>query len=200
MCIHLGIVIDSTLSWTPHIATICSRAASKIGLLRRFRSRLSQLSTQFLYSTSIRPILEYASISLGSLSKKDSEHLERIQRRAARLIIKEIPQSDTPHDILLARAGLATLCTRRRIARASLAFKFVNRTLPPHLMAHSKKFKAKTGKESSLRNKLCVHLPRPKTDYLKRSPFYTSLSEWNKLPPSFKCANSLPVLKGKLSS
>ena len=60
-----------------------------------------RVSTQFLYTTSIRPILEYASTAWCSLSQKDNEQLERIQRRAARLIVKEIPRSDTPHDLLL---------------------------------------------------------------------------------------------------
>ena len=54
---HLGLIIEHTLSWTPQVISVCSRAAKKIGLLRRFRNRLSNLSTQFLYTTSIRPIL-----------------------------------------------------------------------------------------------------------------------------------------------
>ena len=34
---HLGLIIEHTLSWTPQVISVCSRAAKKIGLLRRFR-------------------------------------------------------------------------------------------------------------------------------------------------------------------
>ena len=34
---HLGLIIEHTLSWTPQVISVCSRAAEKIGLLRRFR-------------------------------------------------------------------------------------------------------------------------------------------------------------------
>ena len=92
---HLGLIIEHTLSWTPQVISVCSRAAKKIGLLRRFRNRPSNVSTQLLHTTSIRPILEYAPTAWCSLSQKDNEQLERIQRRVARLIVKEIPRSDT---------------------------------------------------------------------------------------------------------
>ena len=131
---HLGLIIEHTLSWTPQVISVCSRAAKKIGLLRRFRNRLSNLSTQFLYTTSIRPILEYASTAWCSLSQKDDEQLERIQRRAARLIVKEIPRSDTPHDLLLARSELTPLESRRKFIRAVMAYKIVHLSLPPHLV------------------------------------------------------------------
>ena len=199
---HLGLIIEHTLSWTPQVFSVCSRAAKKIGLLRRFRNRLSNLSTQFLNTTSIRPILEYASTAWCSLSQKDNEQLERIQRRAARLIVKEIPRSDTPHDLLLARSGLTPLESRRKFIRAVMAHKIVHLSLPPHLVPLAQQWIAshKNGQPTALRNKLSIRLPRPKTDYLKRSPFYASLSEWNKLAQYLKCSTSLSLFRKSLAS
>ena len=136
----------------------------------------------------------------GGISKKDSEHLERIQRRAVRLILKEPPRSSTPHDILLAHAGVATLASRRKASEVSLAFKFFNNLLPPHIQMLFSNFTTTTEKRTSLRSKLCVRLPRPRTEYLKRSPLYLCLSEWNKLSPSTQSVTSLSVLKSTLSS
>ena len=42
-----------------------------------------------VYLTSVRPILEYAQLAWSGLSATDSRKLERLQRRAARLITGE---------------------------------------------------------------------------------------------------------------
>ena len=134
--------------------------------------------------------------------KKTTSKLERIQRRAARLIVKEIPRSDTPHDLLLARSGLTTLESRRKFIRAVMAHKIVHLSLPPHLVPLAQQWIAsyKNGQRTALRNKLSIRLPRPKTDYLKRSPFYASLSEWNKLAQYLKCSMSLSLFRKSLAS
>ena len=102
---HLGVIVSSTLSWTAHVYSIISAAACRIGLLCRFRKRLPSLSIRHIYCRSVRPALEYACTAWSGLSASDSARLERLQRRAARLISGIAPRSDTPHTIILARAG-----------------------------------------------------------------------------------------------
>ena len=113
---------SETLSWTRHTDNIVHAASTKIGLLRRRRKRLSPLIIRQLYLTCIRPSLEYANVAWCGLTKRDQERLEKCNRSAARLITQTMPSSDIPHDILLARAGIPTLLSRRQVAQVKLAF------------------------------------------------------------------------------
>ena len=67
---------------------------------------------------------------------QDISHLERLQRRAARVItgVKPWSSTGTCHEVLLAHAGLPTLSERRLIAQAVFVFKVVNELdIPCHL-------------------------------------------------------------------
>ena len=64
---------------------------------------------QRLYTACVRPALEYVSVAWSGLSLGNAEHLEDIQRRAARLIVGEQPRSTTPHDLLLCPAQVFQL-------------------------------------------------------------------------------------------
>ena len=101
-----------------------------------------------------------------------------------------------------ASSGLTPLESRRKFIRAVMAYKIVHLSLPPHLVPLAQQWLAshKNGQRTALRNKLSIRLPRPKTDYLKRSPFYASLSEWNKLAQYLKCSMSLSLFRKSLAS
>ena len=78
-----------------------------------------------VYTTCIRPTLEYADLVWCGLLKSEFARRKRCQRSAARIISGISSLADVSRDLLLARAGLCTLETRRN---ASLAF-FVKRLL-----------------------------------------------------------------------
>ena len=101
---HLGLLLNSTLTWRDQVDTICSKAAQRIGLLYRLRRRLSKLALRSVYLTAVRPILEYAQLAWSGLSATDNRKLERLQRRAARLItgerLGEQSRGNNEHDLL----------------------------------------------------------------------------------------------------
>ena len=129
---HLGVTFSSTLRWAEHINSIIYNASRKLGVLRRLRRTLTPAVLLDIYTTCIRPTLEYANLVWCGLSKSDCARLERCQRSAARIITGISPLADVSRDFLLARAGLCTLETRRN---ASLAF-FVKRLLTDRLPQH----------------------------------------------------------------
>ena len=154
----------------------------KIGLLRRLRKRLSPLIIRQLYLTCIRPSLEYANIAWCGLTKRDQERLEKCNRSAARLIIQTMPSSDIPHDILLARAGIPTLLSRRQVAQVKLAFTATRGLLPAHLQATFSSWTVPSSSHAMAQRNPCIRLPRPRKDTQRKSPFYSTFSLWNSLP------------------
>ena len=94
-----------------------------------------------------------------------------------------------PQDLLLARAGLPTLESRRFAEQAEFSYCLANggESLPRHLrVGLANWFAAKPAATSCLRNADHFRLPWPRKNILKSSPLYLSLSLWNNLSPDAK--------------
>ena len=136
-----------------------------------------------LFLTCIRPSLENANVAWCGLTKRDQERLEKCNRSAARLITRTTPSSDIPHDILLARAGIPTLLSRRRSSGPSQTCFYSNMgslTCSPSshlLLVNCAQFIPCDGPRNP-----CIRLPRPRKDTQRKSPFYSTFSLWNSLP------------------
>ena len=82
----LGVIIDRKLTFRQHIAKKVSIANRNLGIIYRIFTYLNQEMFLSLFKSIVRPRLEYASVLLSPLYKKDKISLENIQRRATRLI------------------------------------------------------------------------------------------------------------------
>ena len=98
---NLGLVVDGHLTSSAHVQSVTAKVSQRLGLLWRLRNRLSGLVLRELYTTCIRPVLEHSSVVWSGISSTDSVELERLNRKAARLISNTKCRSDTPHDIYL---------------------------------------------------------------------------------------------------
>ena len=202
---HLGLLLNDQLKWSDHVTYIVNKASKKIGLLRRLRSRLDPIAVQSVYKTCVRPTMEYASLAWSGVSATDSDRLERLQRSAARLIVGVSPLEEIDNQILLARAGLEPLSLRRNISLAQMAYRLASETLrnrePSHFAKAFKTWSATSCRgctSLSLRSSLSLlRLPRPRTELMRRSPFYAAFSLLNSLPEKSK--ESLSSLKSYFS-
>ena len=84
----LGLHVTDELKWQAHVSAICSKASKRLHFLRLLkRASMSIADLTHYYETIIRPIMEYACVVWHtSLTKGQNEQLERIQRRALRII------------------------------------------------------------------------------------------------------------------
>ena len=152
-----------------------------------------------------RPVLEYACGSWSGLLAQDCLRLDRIQRSAARLIAGISIAERLPHEILLARAGLEPLARRRNMILAAPIYRLSSRdpSGSDHLKAAFSRWCRMTPPSTSamqLRSTVsnCLRLPRPRTEILRRSPFYRAVSLLNSLSPAAK--TNWPSLKTVLLS
>ena len=83
---HLGVWLESSLSWDYHINYICAKANKVPGLIRRTFGRNNSERVSTAYKTFVRPILEYGCQVWNPYLVKHIKSIESIQRRATRVI------------------------------------------------------------------------------------------------------------------
>ena len=57
----MGVIIHKSLSWSPHISAIVTKASRTLNFMKRNLSKYSSQVKESAYLTMVRPQLEYAS-------------------------------------------------------------------------------------------------------------------------------------------
>ena len=106
----LGVKFDSKLAFLDHMNEKVNKAYSILGIIKRNFIYLDKESFVLLYKTMVRPHLEYANSVWCPYKKGDIELVEKVQKRATKLVIslKHLPYMER-----LKRLNLPTLKYRR---------------------------------------------------------------------------------------
>ncbi len=106
----LGVILRNDLKWTDHVNSIVSKTAKRLYLLRRLkRADVASADLVKFFCSCIRSVLEYAcQLFHSSLSRGLAKNIERIQKRAMKIIFYELS-----YDEALNIAGISTLENRR---------------------------------------------------------------------------------------
>ena len=84
--IDLGVVFYTKLSFRNHINTSIDKANRPLGIIRRSFCALDNTSFTLLYKAIVRPHLEYAATMWNPYKKGYIDDLEKVQRRATKLL------------------------------------------------------------------------------------------------------------------
>ena len=189
---HLGVTFSSDLRWNAHIDVIASKASRLLGVLRRLRSSLSRAALSTFYLVYIRPILEYADTTWADLTKKLADRLERLQRKAARIICGMPLYDRVNHTNLLATLGWPTLASRRLYHQAVLAYQLHRNLFPSHVF-HALFDRRNLG--YNLRRPATFDTPIAHTVLYRKSPLFSAANLFNTLPSSVTNAKTLAAFK-----
>ena len=83
---YLGVLLDECLSFNDHINYVRSKVASRLGHLLRLRGSLTTEAANKIYLSTVLPILSYCDTCFYPLGSTNRKTLERLQRRAARIV------------------------------------------------------------------------------------------------------------------
>ena len=119
---HLGVILSSTLSWSPHVEHLISRSSAMLGLLRHLHSYFHFTSRCLLkvYLCYIRPLLEYGCSSFVGLSVRSARQLESVQQKASSICSVD-------------SACIPSLSERRSSISLRLFFSILDDNVPDHL-------------------------------------------------------------------
>ena len=119
----LGVTFSADMKVSEQCRIAASKGNQVLGLIRRTITYKEKQLIVFLFKAIVRPHLEYCIQAWKPYRKKDIDKLERIQRRATK-IIPEL--RDLSYESHLLQCGLTALETRRLRGDQIEVFKIVN--------------------------------------------------------------------------
>ena len=193
---HLGLNFSNSCSWHDHIEIIKNKAWQRINLMRSFKFTLDRKSLLTVYTTFIRPILEYADVVWDNITAQDEIELEKIQQEAARIISGGTRLSSLQN--LYNETALEPLKQRRTKHKLTLFYKMYNSLSPPYLSAL---IPSSVGETTAypLRNSGNIRSIQCKSQLFTRSFLPSTINLWNALPESVRSSPSLSTFKANLN-
>ena len=118
---YLGVFLDETLSWKDHVEYVSSKVSSRLGLLSRIRACLTLEASKQVYASLVQPLFDYADVAWGEISEGCCKELQRLQNRAARIILRRKTSKNAFHLL-----NWLSLACRRKLHKCSSVFKCLN--------------------------------------------------------------------------
>ena len=189
----LGVTISADMKVSEQCGIAASKGNQILGLIRRNITYKGKKLIIPLYKAIVRPHLEYCIQAWRPYHKKDIDTLERIQRRATKMI----PElRDLSYEERLKECGLTTLETRRLRGDQIEVFKILNgyENIDRNMFFSLKKDSRTRGHEVKLVKDQC------RLDIRKHSFSQRTINEWNKLSTDCVTASSVNMFKNKVDT
>ena len=189
----LGVTISTDMKVSEQCGIAASKRNTILGLIRRNITYKGKKLIIPLYKAIVRPHLEYCIQAWRPYRKKDIDTLERIQRRATK-IIPELRYLS--YEERLKECGLTTLETRRLRGDQIEVFKILNgyENIDRNMFFSLKKDSRTRGHEVKLVKDQC------RLDIRKHSFSQRTINEWNKLSTDCVTASSVKMFKNKVDT
>ena len=186
----LGILIDDQLKFHKQTAAAVKKANMVLGIVKKSFIHLDSTTLPLLYKSLVRPHLEYGNVIWGPYFKEDIKAVEKVQRRATKLVpnLREMSYEDR-----LRALKLPSLCHRRR--RGDMVYTYKILTSKIDLMKEDffKTSHLKTrGHPYKLFKQHATKLPRTQ-NFSNRI-----INDWNQLPINTVKAETTNSFKEKI--
>ena len=185
----LGLTISADMKVSEQCALAAAKGNHILGLIRRNIVYKEKELIISLYKTIVRPHLEYCIQAWRPYRKKDIDILERVQRRATKMVQK---LRNISYEMRLKECGLTTLETRRLRGDQIEVFKILNgyENIDRNICFSVKEESRTRGHGISLAKKQC------RLDIINFSQ--RTVNEWNRLSADCVGASSVNMFKNKI--
>ena len=188
---HLGVILDAKLDWRAHIEEVSKTLCSNLYLMSKVRHFTEPSTLKLFYHAYIQPHLDYASTIWDGCADVHFNKLDRLHRRAIKLISDD-PTLTTDEKIL--SLDMLPLKQALVVNKGVLMWKIVGSKVPKYLCDLFTKSK---GPVRAGRNNTFV--PQwPRLDICKNSISYSGSILWNSLPPDIASAQTVKTVRTRL--
>ena len=191
---YLSFCIDRKLNMNSHIDKIMKKVGFKLHTMSLMRRFLPLKTSLLLYKVMIIPHFDYVDFVIDSSTKRNTDRLERLHRRAVRKIENK-PGSENKEDyvVLLRTYGLTTLYQRR--VEHLLLFLYKKSLIDKESLNGQRP-------KMELRSRNKVKFKQIFTDKSKvmNSPFNRGILLWNKLSSEIQKSKDVTTFKRMVRS
>ena len=185
----LGVIIDSSLSWQPHINFICKAISRNLFLLSKLKYFLDIDARHLFFTAHIRSHIDYASTLWDGASENTLKRLNSLYRRAPKLIL---PNPTLSTDEKLRQLKILPLNDHLKYNKYVTMYKVRTKSFPVRI------FDPFTPSSTRYLSSKCLFIvPKTRVDIFKTSLLFSGSVSWNALPPNIKCAPSLSTFKAR---
>ncbi len=129
---YLGIHLDCTLSFVPHVDNLVKKVGKRLGVISMARKYMGPKQCNILYKTLVLPVIDYGDIIYMEAPKVTLESIQVLQNRACRIIL-QMP-SLTPTDMMHQELKLMKLMGRRVYHLNLFTFKALHNLAPGYII------------------------------------------------------------------
>ena len=173
---YLGIQLQQDLRWNQHTEYVTTKSSRVLNFIKRNFSHCTTSVKEKLYSTLVRPHLEYAAAAWDPHTRKNIDSIERVQKRAARFVSNTYGR-DTSITAILQDLKWTPLFERRKCHRLTSLFKILN----GHLDIKHGQFLEPKPTRSRRGHSQQFQQKHTKSEAFANSFFNRTIIEWNKL-------------------
>ena len=119
---YLGVHLDASLSFEHHINKLTKKVSKRLGALGRVRPHLTTAPANTIYKAFVLSTLDYCDICWNSMGSTLSEKIERLQKRAAKIVLRDKSSEDPVRQL-----GWEKLQLRQKQHLCLFIFKCLNR-------------------------------------------------------------------------
>ena len=185
---HLGIILDSKLTWNKHVDHMIKKANKALAPINLLKFQLPSRCLLTYYKAFIRPILEYASSVWGGCSINSTNRLEHVQYTAM-LSISGAVKSTSRQNLQLF-LGLPSLEDRRKCDHLTILYKIKSNLTPAYLTSTLNDYRPLP--RANRRDEFKLTVPMIKLTIASRNFFYRIIRVWNSLPLQIRSKQITP--------
>ena len=177
----LGILLDSKLRYAEHINLTVNKAYGVLALIKRWAKEFNDpYTTKLLFTSLVRPILEYGSLLWNPSYNIYANKLESVQKQfllfALRRWFSNRDANLPPYDNRLLLIDLPSLRNRRTVLGISFVNNLINGLVDSVYLLHSLKF---TIPSRVLRNSIPLKLEFFRSNFLCNEPLRRMCGDFN---------------------
>lgn len=189
---NLGVIVDRTLSWSPHVSEVSRKMFAAVGSLRRLQNFLPFATKVALAQSLLHPILDHADICYPDLFEEHLNKLERIQNLCIWFIFGLRKYDHVSH--FRSQLKWLPIRFRRNSHILVLLYGILFNPATPHYL------KERFSYVNSIRcsQNFLLSVPLSNSNFYVYSFTVQAIRLWNSLPINLRRAKSLPVFKTML--
>ena len=173
----LGITLEKSLSWKPHVIKISKKISRTTGILSKLKHTLPQHVLLKIYHSLFIPYIDYGLLCWNS----KLQELVKLQKRAIRFITSSKYNAHT--EPLFKNLKLLKIDDLVTMKYLKFCYKLENSILPSYFM-NNLFIKVGSIQNRRLRNQNQLRVPRVKHEYARNAISYTVPVHFNSCPPN----------------